>query len=303
MANSKGTLILCPLTQSERVDEPAGKDREVKGDQRVAESSPSANGAEPLPHSAFNRAHSNGDESDARMAKIGEILDHAAMHLLDKCALVAEWVRIAEAKVSVFGQVVQKHQGGRPEGGVSRAARELPVPGKTFGARRKFIVRAVDINAISPEAKVAARAARLDDNQSALLEIASERLEAQVAKVNEIAARKKQPRARRKSKTSNGIENAASMAETPSPIPDVNVDAAAQEADRPTDVAHSARQIDQSKPASIAVLVEFAKFMLARISRGEKIVLTLTAVEDVKQFNTLANRAQKVIGGVSLRKN
>ena len=71
----------------------------------------------------------NGDESDARMAQIEEILGHAAMRLLEKCALVTEWVRHAEAKCSVFGHFVQKPQGGRPEGGVARAARALPVPG------------------------------------------------------------------------------------------------------------------------------------------------------------------------------
>jgi hypothetical protein len=36
-------------------------------------------------------------------------------------------------------------------------------------------------------------------------------------------------------------------------------------------------EIDESKPASIAVLAEFAKFTLARITGGEKIVLMLTA--------------------------
>jgi hypothetical protein len=68
-----------------------------------------------------NKDRRNGDETDARMSEIVLILDHAAMRLLDKCALVAEWVGHAEAKASVFGQPVQKPQGGRPEGGgVSR---------------------------------------------------------------------------------------------------------------------------------------------------------------------------------------
>jgi hypothetical protein len=137
----------------------------------------------------------NGDESDARMAQIEEILGHAAMRLLEKCALVAEWVRHAEAKLSVFGHFVQKPQGGRPESGVARAARELPIPGKSIGARRKFIERALKIHGMEPEVKVAARAAGLDDRQSVLLEIASERSsEAQLAKVQEIAAAKTQPR-------------------------------------------------------------------------------------------------------------
>ena len=123
------------------------------------------------------------------------------MHLLEKCSLIAEWVRYAEAKLSVFGRIVPKPKGGRPEGGVARAARELPVPGKSPDARRKFIERALKVDGIWPEAKSAARAEGLDDIQSDLLPIARERSrEAQVAKVHEIAARKVMPR-RRKSST------------------------------------------------------------------------------------------------------
>jgi hypothetical protein len=84
----------------------------------------------------------NGGDVDARMAEIEVILDHSAIRLLDKCALVAEWVGHAEAKASVFGQLVHKPQGGRPEGGIARAARELAIPGKSIGGRRKFIERA-----------------------------------------------------------------------------------------------------------------------------------------------------------------
>lgn len=101
----------------------------------------------------------------------------------------------AEAKASVYGQVVQKPGGGRPEGGIARAARALAVPGKTIEARRLFIRRALKIDGIWPEAKVAVRAAGLHDKQSALLEIASERSpDSQLAKVQEIATRKAMPR-------------------------------------------------------------------------------------------------------------
>jgi hypothetical protein len=112
---------------------------------------------------------------------------------LNKCALVAEWVGYAEPKD--FGHFVQKSKAGRPKGGVARAARELPVPGNSFDARRKFIERALKVDGILPEAKSAVRDAVLDDVQSALLEIASERsIEAQLAKVKEIALRRAQPR-------------------------------------------------------------------------------------------------------------
>jgi hypothetical protein len=156
-------------------------------------------------------AEPNADEVDVRMAKIEEILGYTTMPKLETYELVGEWVRHAEVKVSVFGQPVHKPKGGRPEGGVSRAARELPVPGKTFGARRKFIERAIKIDSMSPEAKHAVRASRLDNVQSALLDIAEEHSQdAQIAKVQEIAARKAMPRRRKKSTTA-GNESALTL--------------------------------------------------------------------------------------------
>ena len=102
-------------------------------------------------------AQPNGHEIDIRMAKIKEILAHAAMHLLEKCALAAEWLHHAEAKLSaVLGQHVEK-SAGRPEGALTRAARELCVPGSTPTARRKFMERALKIDGIRPEAKSAAQ--------------------------------------------------------------------------------------------------------------------------------------------------
>jgi hypothetical protein len=59
--------------------------------------------------------------------------------------------------------------------GVSAAARELGVP-------RQQIERSMKIESTAPEAKEAARAAGLDDNQSALLEIAAELTAAQIAR-------------------------------------------------------------------------------------------------------------------------
>lgn len=203
MATSKGTLILDPRPPSGPVGGITAKHVEVDG-----ETLPNA--AEPLPQSPFDGARSNGDEADSRMSQIKEILGYAVMPTLEKYELVAEWVRHAEAKVS--GQVVQKPKGGRPEGGVARAARELPVPGKTQEARRKFIDRAIKINTIWPEAKAEARTAGLDDNQSALRDIAKERsLDAQIAKVQEIAARKAMPR--RKSSTTANNKSASSLTE------------------------------------------------------------------------------------------
>jgi hypothetical protein len=137
---------------------------------------------------------SSGDDIEGRMAQIEKILRYAATPLLQKCALVGEWVRHAEARVS--GQLVHKPHGGRPEGGAARAARELPVPGKTVEGRRKFIERALEIDGMWPEAKSVALDAGLD-SKCALFIVARERTpEAQIAKAKEIAARKGAPRQR-----------------------------------------------------------------------------------------------------------
>lgn len=158
----------------------------------------------------------NGDDADARMAEIEEVLDHAATPHLDKCELVAEWVHHAEAKFAISGQLDRKSGAGRPLGGIARAARELPLPGKSEEARRKFIQRAIDINCIWPEVKSAARKAKLDNIQSALLDIADERsVAAQLAKVAEIAARKAAPRRKSRARKGDGSPaNAETGAQT-----------------------------------------------------------------------------------------
>src|SRR5690242_19875494 len=68
----------------------------------------------------------NGDDAGARMAEIEVILDHSAMRLLDKCALVAEWVGHAEAKASVFGQLVHKPQAAARRAGLRGLLANLP---------------------------------------------------------------------------------------------------------------------------------------------------------------------------------
>lgn len=74
-------------------------------------------------------------------------------------------------------------RGHRPEGGVRAAAR-------TLGVNRNEARRAVRIAGIAPEAKEAARKAGLDDNQSALLKIASYADDYQVEAVAEIVKAK-----------------------------------------------------------------------------------------------------------------
>jgi hypothetical protein len=153
-----------------------------------------------------DRVLPNGDEHDVRMAEIAEIFDHAATPLLERCALVAEWVHHAEAKLQPGGQLEQKPQGGRPEGGILRAARELHLPGKTVEARRQFIRRAITINTLWPETKAAARAAKLDKNQSALLFIAKGNSpQEQLDKIREFQAEKAAGRHGRKTPSADNV--------------------------------------------------------------------------------------------------
>jgi hypothetical protein len=86
-----------------------------------------------------------------------------------------------------LSQVGTKPEGGRPEGGVRAAAREL-------GIQKSEAHRAVKIASMAPEAKKAAKEAGLDNNQSALERIARKPKEEQVAEVGRIKEEKSAPK-------------------------------------------------------------------------------------------------------------
>lgn len=100
---------------------------------------------------------------DARLWEIAENLHRAELTKLERDDNIAEWIKITE-RVSV--QSAPKPQGGRPEGGISAAAREL-------GVDETDAKRAVKVASLSDEAKDAARETGLDNNRSALLDAAS----------------------------------------------------------------------------------------------------------------------------------
>lgn len=120
------------------------------------------------------------NNSEARKWEIAENLHRADLTKIERDEMVAEWIRLTE----VSGQSVQKPQGGRPEGGISAASREL-------GIERKDAERAVKVASLSNEAKEAARETGLDDNRSALLEAASKpTVGEQVATIHRLHASK-----------------------------------------------------------------------------------------------------------------
>lgn len=129
-----------------------------------------------------------GDETDAQLVRIAEDLWRKRLSVLRHAEKLAEYFKLASAKVNVSGQPGQKSKVGRPSGGIALAARELPLAGRSAEARRKTIMRAVKINQITPEAKRAAMEARLENNQRALLKIAkADGHKAQLRKIAELA--------------------------------------------------------------------------------------------------------------------
>ena len=138
-----------------------------------------------------------GGKRVARMSEISENLHRAELTPFEHDEQVAEWVQLLKADPAVSGQNVPKKGRGRRKGGISEAARRLPMKGKTQAAKRKNVQRALKVNNIFPEAKDAIKKAELDQNRSKYRKVAAENtLEAQLAKVRELAARRSKTRGR-----------------------------------------------------------------------------------------------------------
>jgi ParB family transcriptional regulator, chromosome partitioning protein len=124
------------------------------------------------------------NEIDARLWEISENLHRADLSKLERSEQIAEWATLTESKADVSRQVDAKPSGGgRPEGGVRAASREL-------GISEPEVRRSNKIASIAPEAKQASIDAGLDDNQSALLRVAAAPAEKQVEAVAKIVAAK-----------------------------------------------------------------------------------------------------------------
>jgi hypothetical protein len=137
-------------------------------------------------------------EVEARLWEAMENLYRGELTALEQAEHQAECVRQIAKRDAVSRQNVAKPKGGRPEGAIAKAARELPMKGKTQQARRKAIERGIKIAAISSEAKAAVKKSALDDNPSALREIAKvETAEEQLNKVREIVERQAKKPAKR----------------------------------------------------------------------------------------------------------
>jgi ParB family chromosome partitioning protein len=128
---------------------------------------------------------SDGDAIDAELWEIAENLHRAELSSLDRSDHIARWIELTGERISA--QSEPKTERGRPESGIRAAAREL-------GIDRSDAQRAVKVASLSPDAKEAARATRLDDNRSALLQAAKAPAERQAAVIRGIAAEKAEKR-------------------------------------------------------------------------------------------------------------
>jgi ParB family chromosome partitioning protein len=131
-----------------------------------------------LGHNGIMCAIRSFTNAETRMWEISENLHRAELTTQERVEQIAEWVKLCERerKKEVSGQVGQKPQGGRPEGGIAAASRQL-------GLDRKEVERAVKIASMTPEAKEVAREVGIDNNQSKLLQVAREEPAKQVEAV------------------------------------------------------------------------------------------------------------------------
>ena len=118
-------------------------------------------------------------EDEAEMWEISENLHRAELTVVQRSEQVSRWVELAD---KVLVQVAPKPQGGRPEGGVNKAARDLNLEATE-------VKRAVKIASLTTEAKAVAAELGLDDNQSALLAAAKVSPSQQATAIRERAAK------------------------------------------------------------------------------------------------------------------
>ncbi len=137
-------------------------------------------------------------EIETRLAQIEEIFSNHQKPLLDFADLAHEYVDRAE---TISPQNVAKTRG-RPEGGIMRAVRQLPLPGKTDAARKKRLERLLQIASLGAQVRAAAQKAGVAHFQSHLLEIAAGETEQdQLQKVAELVARNHERTLARKNRT------------------------------------------------------------------------------------------------------
>jgi len=122
-----------------------------------------------------------------RMFAIAENLFRNQRSALDTAEMRCEWLEYAATQIAISRQHVAKIRG-RPKAAISYAIETFPHYGGSISAQKKQAERAQKINALPADVKAAAREAKLDWNQRALLQIAkAEGRKAQLRLVAELA--------------------------------------------------------------------------------------------------------------------
>jgi ParB family transcriptional regulator, chromosome partitioning protein len=144
------------------------------------------------------------DDLEARLWTISENLHRNELTVTQRAEQIVEWIRLTEARRQPSQVETAVLSDGRQSGrqhlpsGINAAAREL-------GVSQSEAHRAVKIDAIIPAAKDAMRAARLDDNQTVALKVASYADDDQVEAVAEIVGEREQRAKRPNLKTSPNV--------------------------------------------------------------------------------------------------
>jgi ParB-like chromosome segregation protein Spo0J len=135
----------------------------------------------------------NMTDVEARLWEIAENLHRADLSVIQQAEQLTEWVKLSDKKKRISAQVGRKSKpkAGRPESGTSAASRELGIPWEK-------VRRSQAIAGIGPEAKKAAHAAGLENNQSRLLEVAKAEAHEQVAKVRQVSQELNQKKQQRR---------------------------------------------------------------------------------------------------------
>jgi ParB-like chromosome segregation protein Spo0J len=155
----------------------------------------------------------SGDTIDVRLRAISENLHRAELTVQERSDQVAEWSELVEQKAKVTQ--VASPGGNQPrEAGIRKAARDLNLT-------QRDIQRAKKIAGITPEAKAAAKDAELDNNQTALLEVAAAAPEEQVATVHKMVEHRITQKCRRNDSTATSVEIDADLTEQPVLVADL----------------------------------------------------------------------------------
>lgn len=202
------------------------------------------------------------DERDRRLWEIAENLHRSELTVQERSEHIAEWVRLtAEGKFHA-AQVEPHRKAGQQPGGINAATREL-------GIDRNEAQRAVKIASMTDEAKAAAKAAGLDDTQSALLEIAKEAPERQTEKVAELQQRREAKK----------VQHDGEAEDQASPAPD-----------DPTEPAETAKLRRQLMRLTHEALVDEVIGLRAEIAERKKVNAGLKAEIEIHKADLAAFR-------------